>query len=58
MLKNYFIIALRTIKRHRAYAFINVMGLAVGMAGCLLIVLLVQHEVSYRRFHEKANQVY
>ena len=58
MLKNYFIIALRTIKRHRGYAFINVMGLAVGMAVCLLIVLFVQHEVSYDRFHTKADRIY
>lgn len=57
MLKNYFIIALRTIRRHRGYAFINVVGLAVGLAACLLILLFVRHELSYDRLHEKADRI-
>ncbi len=58
MLKSYFKIAIRTIRRHKAYAFINVTGLAVGMACCLLILLFVREELSYDRFHEKADRIY
>ena len=58
MLANYLKIALRNLKRHQWYAFINVMGLAVGIACCLLIFLFVQREVSYDRFHEKADRIY
>ncbi len=42
MLRNYLKIALRTMRKHKGYAFINVVGLAVGMACCLLILLYVQ----------------
>jgi len=55
---NYVKIALRKIKRHRTHSFINVAGLAVGMSACILILLWVQNELSYDRFHEKANQLY
>jgi putative ABC transport system permease protein len=58
MLKNYAKIALRNLLRHKGYTFINVAGLAVGIACCLLILLYVQHEFSYDRFHEKADRIY
>jgi putative ABC transport system permease protein len=58
MLKNYLTIALRNLKRHKGYAFINVSGLAVGLACCILILLLVRDELSYDRFHEKADRIY
>ena len=58
MLGNYLKIALRTLSKHKGYAFINIAGLAVGMASCLLILLYVQHELSYDRYHEKADQLY
>jgi len=58
MLKNYLTIALRNLQRHKGYAFINVAGLAVGMACCLLILLFVRHEQSYDRFHENADRIY
>ena len=41
MLKNYFKIALRNFKKYKTYAFINIFGLAVGLASCILIVLFV-----------------
>ena len=44
MLKNYLKIALRNLQKHKTYAVINMAGLAVGLAGCLLIVLYVQDE--------------
>ncbi len=58
MLKNYLKIALRNVNRHRGYAFINIFGLAVGLACCLLILLFVQDELSFDRFHEKADRIY
>jgi len=58
MLKNYLVIALRNILRHKTYSFINIIGLAVGMAACLLILLYVEHELSYDRFHEKSDRIY
>jgi putative ABC transport system permease protein len=58
MLKNYFKIAVRNLWRKRAFAFINVTGLAVGMACCFLIFLYVHFELSYDRFHRKADRIY
>ena len=58
MLRNYFKIAYRNLVRHKGYTFINVFGLAVGIAVCLVIGLFVQHELSYDRFHEKADRTY
>ena len=57
MFKNDMKMALRTIKKNKGYTFINMTGLAVGIASCLLILLFVQHELSYDRFHEKAEQI-
>ena len=58
MLKNYFKIALRTLKRQKGYTVINVAGLAVGMACCLLILLYVQDELSYDRHHENTDRIF
>ncbi len=58
MLLNYIKTALRNIKRHKGYAFINILGLAIGMACSLLIFSWIQDELSYDRFHEKANRIY
>ena len=58
MLRHYIKIALRTLGRNRGYAFINVAGLAVGLACCLLIFLFVQHELRYDRFHEQSDRIY
>ncbi len=58
MLKNYLTIAIRNILRHKTYSFINIIGLAVGMAAFILILLFVGHELSYDRFHENAERIY
>jgi len=58
MLKNYLTIALRNLRKQKGYTFINIFGLAVGLACCLLISLYVQHERSYDRYHEKADRIY
>jgi putative ABC transport system permease protein len=55
MLKNYLKVALRTLRRHPAYAAINVLGLAVGLASVVLIALWVGDELRYDRFHENAD---
>lgn len=57
MLKSYFLVALRQFRRRKAYTFINVVGLAVGMACCLLIGLYARDELSYDRFHESADEI-
>jgi len=58
MLKNYLKIALRNLLRHKGYSLINILGLAVGMASCILILLYVHDELSYDKYHEKADQIY
>ena len=58
MFKNYLKIALRMLKRHKTYSFINIAGLAIGLACCLLILLYVQYERSYDRYHENADLIY
>ncbi|MCI0695038.1 ABC transporter permease [candidate division KSB1 bacterium] len=58
MFKNYLKIALRNLLRQKGYSFINIAGLAVGMACCLLIIFYVQDELSYDRFHENAERFY
>jgi len=51
-------IAIRTFLKQKGYSFINVTGLAIGLAACLFILLWVQDELSYDRFHEKADRIY
>jgi putative ABC transport system permease protein len=58
MIKNYIKIALRNIKKHKGYSFINITGLAIGMACCLLITIWVLDELSYDKFHENAATLY
>jgi len=58
MLKNYFKIAFRNIVRHKAYSAINIAGLAIGMASSILILLWVQNELSFDRFHKNAHEIY
>ncbi len=55
---NYGKIALRKLRRQRVYSFINIAGLAVGLAACLLILLWVKDELSYDAYHEKADRIY
>lgn len=58
MFRNYFKIALRNLRKHKGYSFINVAGLAIGIACCLLIFLLIRDELSFDQFHEHKNQIY
>ena len=58
MLKNYLKIALRNLARHKGYAFINILGLAVGIAASVLVMLYVVDELGYDRFHKNADRVH
>ncbi len=58
MLKNYIKITFRNIRRNKGYTFINITGLAVGMACCIMMLLWVQDELSYDKFHEKADRIF
>src|SRR6478735_5258310 len=58
MFKNYFKIAIRNLWRHKAFSFINILGLAVGISACFLIYLYVTFETSYDNFHSKADRIY
>ncbi|HTL07750.1 MAG TPA: ABC transporter permease [Chitinophagaceae bacterium] len=58
MIKNYLLVAYRNLRRHRVFSFINIGGLAIGLAAFWLIMLYVANELSYDRFHEKAGRIY
>ncbi|MFC1724973.1 ABC transporter permease [candidate division KSB1 bacterium] len=58
MFRNYFKIALRNIKKYKMYSFLNISGLAIGLACCMLILLWVHDEISFDRFHENAKNIY
>ena len=58
MIKNYFLIAFRNLKKNKVFSFINIFGLAVGMAAGLLIIQYVTFELSFDTFHSKKDRVF
>ena len=58
MLSNYLKVAWRNIVRKKGFSFINIIGLAIGMTVCLLILLFVQYELSYDTYHKNAKDLY
>jgi len=58
MFKTYFKLAYRNIIKDKAYSIINITGLAIGLASSILILLWVQNELSYDKFHKNAGQIY
>ncbi|MGD8779724.1 MAG: ABC transporter permease [Ignavibacteria bacterium] len=58
MFQNYMKISLRNFRRQKLFTFINVFGLAIGLAACMIISLWVQNELSYDSFHKKADRIY
>jgi putative ABC transport system permease protein len=58
MFKNYLKIAFRNIIKHKGFSFINIVGLAIGIACSILILRFVTYELSYDKFHEKADRIY
>ncbi len=58
MLKSYFLVALRSLKRNKLHASINIIGLAIGMTCCILITLFVQFELNYDRQNKDSDRIY
>ena len=58
MLKNYLKTAFRGFAKHKGFTFINISGLAIGIACCLLIFVYVKDELTYDTYHDKADQLY
>ncbi|KAA3657040.1 MAG: ABC transporter permease, partial [Calditrichaeota bacterium] len=58
MFKNYLKITVRNLVKNKVYSSINIIGLAIGIASCLLIFLWVQKELSYDKFHKNAHRIY
>src|SRR5687767_5461412 len=58
MIRNYLKTALRNLRRNKSYALINVFGLAVGIAACLLIFLVIRFETSFDKFHSKKDNIH
>lgn len=58
MIKNYLKISWRNLKRDKSYSLINIFGLAVGIAACLMISLYIIDELSYDKFHDNSDRTY
>ncbi|UZR94921.1 ABC transporter permease [Chondrinema litorale] len=58
MIKNYLLISLRNLLRHKSFSTINVLGLATGLACCLLILQYVHYELSYDKYNDKVDRIY
>jgi len=58
MFMNYIKIVFRNIKNHKGYSFINIMGLALGIASCILILSYVGYELSFDKHHQNAHRIY
>ena len=58
MFRNYLKTAIRNLKRNKVYAIINILGMAVGIAACLLIFLVIQFETSFDKFHANRENIY
>jgi len=58
MFKNYIKISIRNIISQKGYSFINIFGLAIGIACCILILIYVQYELSFDKYHKKSDRIY
>jgi putative ABC transport system permease protein len=58
MFRNYLLIAFRNFRRNKGYTFLNIFGLAIGIAVCILLFLWVKHETSFDRFNKNIDQIY
>lgn len=58
MLKNYFKIALRNLRKHKLFSFINLFGLALSLSFCLLVIVLLNDQRSFDRFHPRGEELY
>src|SRR3982750_4821742 len=57
MIRNYFKIALRHLQKSKLYAFVNIIGLAIGICSCLLIGIYIWNELGYDGFHKNADRI-
>src|SRR5580765_270058 len=58
MVKSYLVVAWRNLRKNKAFSFLNISGLAIGMASAILILLWIQNEISYDRFHVNSDRLY
>jgi ABC-type antimicrobial peptide transport system permease subunit len=58
MLKNYFVTTFRNFARNQSYTLINVVGLSIGITCCIVIFLIVRHDLSFDKFHSRADRTY
>lgn len=58
MFKNYLKIAFRNLRKDRAYSFINITGLSIGIASCILILLFIKNQLGYDSFYNNSGQIY
>ena len=58
MIRNFFIVAFRNLKRNKIFSTINILGLAIGMASAILICLWIMDEFGFDRFHAKEDRLY
>lgn len=58
MIQNYIKVALRNLRKHRTFSFLNIFGLALSMGVCLLIIMLIRDAYSFDRFHPEGERVY
>jgi putative ABC transport system permease protein len=58
MFSNFFIFALRLLRRDKLHSIINTIGLSIGIACCIIIMMYLQNELSYDQYHEKADRIY
>ena len=58
MLKSYLKVAVRSLVKDKFFSLINMFGLSIGIASCLLIIIYINNEISYDRFHSKADNIY
>jgi putative ABC transport system permease protein len=58
MLKNYLKIAWRNLMKNKVFSFINIFGLSVGLACCILITLYIFHETGYDKYHKNGDRIY
>ena len=57
MIKTYWLTAIRYLKKHKLYAFINIAGLSIGLASCLLIIVYIRNELRYDSFHLNKDRI-
>ena len=58
MIRNFFIVAMRNLRRNKIFSTINILGLAIGMASAVLICLWIVDEFGFDRFHAKGDRLY